>query len=66
MKENIGYVAIEFDEASKQKVANWASHIGRSDLVTATIDGKIKGGDVTDELHLTIFYGLDENALDQN
>ncbi len=65
MKENTGYVAIEFDEVSKQKIANWASQIGGNDLVTATIDGKIEGGNVTEKPHLTLFYGLDEDALDQ-
>ncbi len=66
MEEKIGYVAIEFEEASKQAVADWVSQISESDLVTATINGKIEGGNVTNRLHLTLLYGLDENALVQD
>ncbi|MDD2657247.1 MAG: 2'-5' RNA ligase family protein [Candidatus Pacebacteria bacterium] len=65
MEKNVGYVAIEFDDVSKREVANWASQISEGDLVTTAIDGKIEGGNVTDKLHLTLFYGLDENAINQ-
>lgn len=65
MNENTGYVAIEFHEDSQQQVMNWSRQIKADDLVTANINGKIKGGNVTGKLHLTLFYGLDENHLDQ-
>ena len=66
MEEKIGYVALEFGEDFKQEIMKWSSQIGESDLVTAIIDGKAEGGNVTDKLHLTLFYGLDENTLDQD
>lgn len=65
MNENIGYVAIEFDDYHQQQVINWSRQIKTDDLVTANINGKIKGGNVTEKLHLTLFYGLDEDRMDQ-
>ncbi|MHB1769709.1 MAG: 2'-5' RNA ligase family protein [Minisyncoccota bacterium] len=66
MEENIGYIAIEFDDTSKKKVVEWASQINVRNIVRAIVNGKEECGNVTDKLHLTLFYGLDENALDQD
>lgn len=66
MKENIGYIAVEFTDASKQEVIRWSSQISECDIARAVIEGKEEGGNVTDKLHLTLFYGLDEDSLNQD
>lgn len=66
MNQHTGYAAVEFDEASQKHVMDWSMQLKSSDLVTANINGKIKGGNVTEKLHLTIFYGFDEDNLDQS
>ncbi len=63
--QDIGYVALSFDDATKKKVSGWLQqHLHPSDVVTATISGKKKGGVVTQKLHLTLFYGLNERLVD--
>ncbi len=66
MNENSGYVAIEFDEISQRQVVKWSKQIKDQDLATANINGKIKGGNVTEKLHLTLFYGFDDVHLNQS
>lgn len=62
--QDIGYVALSFDDATKEKVSVWLQqHLHSSDVVTATIGGKEKGGVVTQKLHLTLFYGLNERLV---
>ncbi len=66
MKENTGYIAVEFDDTQKQKIIRWSSQIPERDIARAVIEGKDEGGNVTGKLHLTLFYGLDEDSLNQD
>ena len=49
--KKIGYVAIQFTPETNQEIIAWSQSIKKEDLVTATIDGKVKGGNMTDKLH---------------
>lgn len=64
--KKIGYVEVQFTPETHQQVVAWAHTIKNEDLVTATIDGKTEGGNVTDKLHLTLFYGFDDERLDKD
>lgn len=64
--KKIGYIAIQFTAETNQEVAELARNLTSEDLVTATIDGKTEGGNVTDKLHFTLFYGLNDEMLDKD
>jgi len=65
LTKKIGYISIEFNQLSKGKIQDVAKKIPKEDFIFATSDGKLKGGDVTDKLHLTLYYGIDANAVDK-
>ncbi len=65
-KQNIGYIAADFQEKDKIEIINWSKTIRDNDLYITSIDGKTKGGHMTDDLHLTFFYGLDEDLINKN
>ena len=65
-KQNIGYITANFLEKEKIEIINWSKIINNKDLYFAKKDGKIDGGNVTDDLHLTLFYGLDEDKINKN
>lgn len=55
----IGYVACEFDESNKKALIAWVNkHINENNLTYASVSGKIMGGNVAEDLHLTLIYGL--------
>lgn len=60
-----GYVALTFTEDAKQKIVEWSKQFDKS-FFSAVVDGKTEGGNVTDKLHLTLFYGFDEAQLDKS
>ena len=63
MSKNISYITAEFLEEEKEKIARWSKiAIKNSDLYKVLENGKV-GGYVTDDLHLTLFYGLDEDRI---
>ncbi|MEI7480147.1 MAG: hypothetical protein WCJ59_00795 [bacterium] len=65
-KKNIGYVTIEFDNQIKQTINAWARKEIKDDYIyTEVIEGKIEGGIATDKLHLTLFYGFDNNNINR-
>lgn len=65
-KQNIGYITVSFLEKEKIEIINWSKIISDKDLYFAKKDGKIDGGNVTDDLHLTLFYGFDEDKINKN
>jgi len=65
-KKETGYIEAIFTKESKQKIIDWATFLKEEDLFSASINGKVEGGDVTDTLHLTLFYGFDEKLLNQD
>jgi 2'-5' RNA ligase len=65
-KQNIGYITANFLEKEKIEIINWSKIINNKDLYFAKKDGKIDGGNVTDDLHLTLFYGFDEDKINKN
>src|SRR5680860_1912884 len=65
-KQNIGYITASFPEKEKMEIINWSKIINDKDLYFTKKDGKIDGGNVTDNLHLTLFYGFDEDKINKN
>jgi 2'-5' RNA ligase len=65
-KQNIGYVTANFPEKEKIEIINWSKNINDKNLYFAKKDGIIDGGNVTDDLHLTLFYGFDEDKINKN
>src|SRR5680860_894229 len=65
-KQNIGYITASFPEKEKMEIINWSKIINDKDLYFTKKDGKIDGGNVTDDLHLTLFYGFDEDKINKN
>ena len=63
--KKIGYVAIQFTPETNQEIIAWSQSIKKEDLVTAIIDGGTEGGNVTDKLHLTLFYGFNDELLNK-
>jgi hypothetical protein len=64
--QKIGYVTVNFLEKEKGEIINWSKNINEKDLYFASRDGKIDGGNVTDDLHLTLFYGFNEDTINKN
>lgn len=64
-KNKLGHVYINFDEASKKEIVKWSSFISGKDLVFSNVGNKIKGGNVTNDLHLTLFFGFDNEKVDK-
>ncbi len=63
MSKKISYISAEFFEKEKEKIMQWSkSSIKESDLCGVLENGKI-GGNVADDLHLTLFYGFDEDRI---
>jgi hypothetical protein len=63
MSTNISYITAEFFEEEKEKIARWSkTAIKNFDLYKILENGKV-GGYATDDLHLTLFYGLDEDRI---
>jgi|SRR3989344_411967 len=63
--KSIGYITANFSEKEKEEIIRWSKSIKDKDLHLTLVDGKIEGGNVTGDLHLTLFYGLDENKINQ-
>ncbi len=61
----IGYVALDFDDSAKQKIIAWAEQYADR-FIFAVVDGKREGGNMTEKLHLTLFYGFDHEHIDQS
>ncbi len=65
-KEKIGYVMLDFLDRDKQKVKNYfKDFIDEKYYFYAKVNGKNKGGLVLDEMHLTLFYGLDDKKFNE-
>ena len=63
MSKNISYITAEFLEEEKEEIARWSKiAIKNSGLYKVLENGKV-GGYATDDLHLTLFYGLDEDRI---
>ena len=61
----IGYITAEFSEEFKKSIRGLLLTIPKEEIVTAEINGKIEGGNATNDLHLTLFYGFDDEKLDK-
>lgn len=61
----IGYITAEFSEEFKKMIKEWSLTIPKEEIVTAEINGKKEGGNVTDDLHLTLFYGFDDEKINK-
>ncbi len=63
MSKNVSYITAEFFEKEKEKITRWSkSAIKGSELWKILGNGKV-GGYATDDLHLTLFYGFDEDRI---
>ncbi len=51
--KNLSYISLEFSEEQKKKISIWAKEF----------IGEVEEN-VTDDLHLTVFYGLNDDLLD--
>ncbi|MBP6945572.1 2'-5' RNA ligase family protein [Patescibacteria group bacterium] len=62
--QKTGYVALTFAEDVKQRIIQWSKQFDES-FFSAVVDGKTEGGNVTNKLHLTLFYGFNEEQFDK-
>ncbi len=65
-EQKIGYITINFADKEKKEITNWSKVIQNKDLYFISKDGKIDGGNVTDDLHLTLFYGFNEKLINKD
>lgn len=65
-KQKIGYIDAIFDEKTKKEIESWSMIVRDEDLYTISNENKKDGGNITDKLHLTLFYGFDENLLNMD
>ncbi|MFA5652314.1 MAG: 2'-5' RNA ligase family protein [Candidatus Paceibacterota bacterium] len=61
----IGYVTAEFSEEFKKSIREWSLVIPKEEIVSVEINGKMEGGNVTNDLHLTLFYGFDDEKINK-
>ncbi len=64
--QKIGYVDVVFSEEIKQEISRWVKSLKKEDFYTTMIDGQVEGGDVSEKLHLTLFYGFDESLVEKD
>lgn len=61
----IGWIGLTFKAETHKAIAEWASQF-KGQFFSVDVNGKMEGGDVTNKLHLTLFYGLNEEDLDKS
>ncbi|MDO8572165.1 MAG: 2'-5' RNA ligase family protein [bacterium] len=62
-KQKTGYIAVYFADKEKNLVRDWSKIIQDRDFYFISKKEKIDGGNVTDDLHLTLFYGFNEELV---
>ena len=65
-KQKIGYITANLTDKEKKEIINWAKMIQDKDLYVISKNGKTDGGNVTDDLHLTLFYGFNETLINKD
>ena len=65
MKNKLGYIYINFDENSTIEINKWSLVLDKNDLAYSKIGGKMLGGNLTKDLHLTLFFGIDDNKVNK-
>lgn len=64
-KSKIGYVSADLVPETIQSLTEWSNkYIPQKSLFTMEMGGKVEGGNVMDDAHLTLFFGIDEQNLD--
>jgi 2'-5' RNA ligase len=60
----VGYITADIAKKEKRKIMEWSRKlIKEENLYYINKKDKIDGGNVTTDLHLTLFYGLNENSV---
>ena len=62
-KHKIGYVTIDFIPEVIQGLVNWSKQIPEGDLFTMKINDKQEGGNVANDAHMTLFFGINDSKL---
>lgn len=63
--KNKGYTYINFKDDSKEAVKFWSKSIPEKYFAYLNVNDKIIGGNVTDKLHLTLFFGLNDIKINK-